>query len=360
MSSFKTQKAKNEEYNKQRRRIKQLINRAQKRGYVFPDNIIPSRPPKIYQKDINKLKSLTPEKIYSKAKYTDPLTNEVVPGSVGRRRESIFAARKGAYTKKYRKQQKEQAIKDRIEAENRQKELDDFLNRSAAPQTIYDDFIKKDSLSIDDYLELKRYKEDAEQKAAQLYEEKVKEDEQERVQEVEKQYNDLIKQNLQDPNEERRRLWELWEEEKRQEYERRAKKREAQYQSKPVNITTSVLNWVREEINRWTPEPNWSKHLTQTKINEMNVLERILNSQIEKDGEAAVAERLEANAELVKSMVYEVMFSSGGTRKDYDSARDRVNFNLVGFATLLKGEPLTADEARDYTDIMDYLDLDEL
>ena len=347
LSSFKTQKAKNEEYSKHRKRIKQLINRAQKRGYVFPENIIPPRPSKIYQKDINKLKSLTPEKLYSKAKYTDPLTNEIVSGNVGRKRESIFAARKGAYTKKYRKQQQEQAIKDRIEAEKRQKELDDFLNRSAAPQTIYDDFIKKDSLSIDDYLELKRYKEQAEQKSEELKEQLS-------------ELNDLIKQNLLDPDEERRRLWELWEEEKRQEYERRAKKREAQYQSKPVNITTSVLNWVREEINRWTPDPNWSKHLTQTKINEMNVLERILNSQIEKDGEAAVAQRLEANAELVKSMVYEVMFSSGGTRKDYDSARDRVNCNLVGFASLLKGEPLTADEARDYTDIMDYLDLDEL
>ena len=359
MSSIKSQKAKNEEYNKQRKRIKQLISRAKKRGYTFPENIIPPKPTKIYQKDINKLKSLTPEKIYAKAKYTDPRTNEIVKGDVGRKREKLFASRKSAYTRKYRNHQKEE-VKERIKEEKAKKELDDFLNRSSSPQTLYDDFIKKDSMSIDDYLELKRFKEEAEQKASQLHEEKVKEEEQERIQEIENQYNEQIKQNLRDPDEERRRLWELWEEEKRQEYERRVRKRESQYQSKPVNVTTSILNWVREEINRWTPETNWSKSLTQTKINEMNVLERILNSQIEKDGEAAVAERLEANAEQVKTMVYEVMFSSGGTRKDYDNARDRVNFNLVAFATLLKGESLTVDEAREYTDIMDYLDLDEL
>ena len=59
------------QYSKQRRRVLQFINRAKKKGYSFPEDIIPKIVKNPTRADVKDLSKLTPEKLYSQSKYGD-------------------------------------------------------------------------------------------------------------------------------------------------------------------------------------------------------------------------------------------------------------------------------------------------
>lgn len=88
------------EYRKERSRIQRFIKRAEKRGYVFEDNIIPDIPKNITAGSIRRLQKLTPKELYSRAHKLDYETGEVVPAQVGRDIERSQAAKKAAQTRK--------------------------------------------------------------------------------------------------------------------------------------------------------------------------------------------------------------------------------------------------------------------
>ena len=83
------------EYIKQERRIKSFVRRATKRGFIFPENIIPERPKRITQKAVERLREMTAPSLYKEAQYVEPSTGEVVSGYQGRKSERRRAARKG-------------------------------------------------------------------------------------------------------------------------------------------------------------------------------------------------------------------------------------------------------------------------
>lgn len=83
------------EYSKQIRRIKSFVRRATKRGFIFPENLIPQRPEKIRRKDVEKLKEMTAPSMYKEAQYVEPTTGEVVSGYQGRKSERRKAYYKG-------------------------------------------------------------------------------------------------------------------------------------------------------------------------------------------------------------------------------------------------------------------------
>lgn len=59
-----------EQYRRERRRINQLIRRAEKRGFIIPKSAKPGKPLKRpTEKSIERLKAITPEAIYERAKY---------------------------------------------------------------------------------------------------------------------------------------------------------------------------------------------------------------------------------------------------------------------------------------------------
>lgn len=96
-------------YNKERRRIKQFIKRAEKRGYIFPKNALPKIPKTIKRESLNRLKNITPKQLYKKAKYKSPLSdNKIVSGEEGRRLERKESARKAQQTRKRNKEKKNQ------------------------------------------------------------------------------------------------------------------------------------------------------------------------------------------------------------------------------------------------------------
>ena len=73
-----------QEYNKQLKRVKSFIHRAEKKGFVFSENVIPSRPKRITQASVRKLEKLTPNKLYQKAEYVSEATyGEVISGKKG-------------------------------------------------------------------------------------------------------------------------------------------------------------------------------------------------------------------------------------------------------------------------------------
>lgn len=84
------------EYNRNVKRIKQFIRRAEKRGYKFPEIKLPKG---------GKIRELTPEKLYKKAAYGGEQTfGEVISGEKGRKLERSSSAKKAAQTRKENKE----------------------------------------------------------------------------------------------------------------------------------------------------------------------------------------------------------------------------------------------------------------
>lgn len=96
-----------EAYYKQLKRIKQFVYRAEKRGYIFSENVIPKKPQKIKPASVRKLARITPEKLYKKAAYVSELTyGEIVKAKKGRELEKKKAQEKRKETIRRKKEEK--------------------------------------------------------------------------------------------------------------------------------------------------------------------------------------------------------------------------------------------------------------
>lgn len=87
-----------QQWKKEVNRVKQFIKRAEKRGFTFED-VIPETPKRITKKQLNLIKSLTPNVLYTHASYTDPQTGQSMTGTEGRRLERSRASQKAVKTK---------------------------------------------------------------------------------------------------------------------------------------------------------------------------------------------------------------------------------------------------------------------
>lgn len=88
------------DYKKQVKRLKQAVRRAEKRGYIVPENVIPKQPKRITKKSVERLKKITTDEIYSKSEKLDFETGELIPGKLARKQERSEAAKKAAKTRK--------------------------------------------------------------------------------------------------------------------------------------------------------------------------------------------------------------------------------------------------------------------
>lgn len=104
------------EYKKQVKRLKQEVRRAEKRGYLAPENILPKQPKKVTTKSVERLKKITPKEIYEKSEKLDFETGELIPGEVARK--------KAAKTRKAKKEKRYNA--DRGESEDYEYNYNDF------------------------------------------------------------------------------------------------------------------------------------------------------------------------------------------------------------------------------------------
>ena len=94
------------EYNKQVRRIKNFIKRAEKRGYEFNEDILPKTPKRITKQAIKRLENLKPKQLYEKAEFLDTSTGEMLKGSKGRKLERQRASEKAKQTRQRNKSKK--------------------------------------------------------------------------------------------------------------------------------------------------------------------------------------------------------------------------------------------------------------
>ena len=92
---------------KQEKRIKSFLRRATKRGYMFPENVMPKRPDVINKAYVDKLKELTPPSMYKEAHWVDPTTGEYVGAYEGRKTERRRAYQKGVERRRYRQRRQD-------------------------------------------------------------------------------------------------------------------------------------------------------------------------------------------------------------------------------------------------------------
>lgn len=126
-------------YSKQLKRIKQFIRRAEKRGFIFEEDVIPQRPKKVTNASVRKLKKLTSEKLYKKSLYVEESTGEIEEGQKRRKEERKQSARKAVKTRKERQQQRRnwtfkdaEKYKDQLPSEGKEvfkNIIDNFVSR---------------------------------------------------------------------------------------------------------------------------------------------------------------------------------------------------------------------------------------
>lgn len=99
------QQAINKAYAKERNRVRSFVRRAEKRGYSFPESILPSIPKRKTEASIRKLKKITKEVLYSKAYYGGEATSgEIVSGKEGLKLERQLRAKRATETRKENKE----------------------------------------------------------------------------------------------------------------------------------------------------------------------------------------------------------------------------------------------------------------
>lgn len=87
------------EYAKQRSRLKQTIAKAEKRGYIFDDKVLPKQPKNITRKSVERLQKIKPKDLYEKALFVDQSTGEIVAGREGKAILQREATRKAQETR---------------------------------------------------------------------------------------------------------------------------------------------------------------------------------------------------------------------------------------------------------------------
>lgn len=89
-------------YQKEYKRVKNLVRSFEKRGYVVPESVKSIKPmseTKVTTRSLNRLKNITPESLYRKSRYITPEGKET-SGVRGRDLEREAVARKAVETRK--------------------------------------------------------------------------------------------------------------------------------------------------------------------------------------------------------------------------------------------------------------------
>lgn len=95
-------------YRKERQRIQRQIRRMERRAYDVPE-LLPEIPKRITKASVNRLKKITTEYLYSKSRYIDVETGEILTGKEGRKQERKESAQRAAQTRRERKESEQRA-----------------------------------------------------------------------------------------------------------------------------------------------------------------------------------------------------------------------------------------------------------
>ncbi len=90
-------------YQKERRRLLQAVRRAEKQGYIFPEDIVPELPKRVTKKQLEKIQKIKPKQLYKKAEFVYQETGEVVPAEQRKQEVKQEAIKKAKETRKRKK-----------------------------------------------------------------------------------------------------------------------------------------------------------------------------------------------------------------------------------------------------------------
>ena len=90
-------------YQKERRRILQAVRRAEKQGYIFPEDIVPKLPKRVTKKQLEKIQKTKPKQLYKKAKFVYQETGEVVSAEQRKQEVKQESIKKAKETRKRNK-----------------------------------------------------------------------------------------------------------------------------------------------------------------------------------------------------------------------------------------------------------------
>lgn len=79
MAKRKKQTENQKAYQKERRRLLQAVRRAEKQGYIFPEDVVPELPKRVTKKQLEKIQKIKPKDLYKKAEFVYQETGEIVP-----------------------------------------------------------------------------------------------------------------------------------------------------------------------------------------------------------------------------------------------------------------------------------------
>lgn len=90
-------------YQKERRRLLQAVRRAEKQGYIFPEDIVPELPKRVTKKQLEKIQKTKPKQLYKKAEFVYKETGEIVPAEQRKQEVKQEAIKKAKETRKRKK-----------------------------------------------------------------------------------------------------------------------------------------------------------------------------------------------------------------------------------------------------------------
>lgn len=87
-------------YQKERRRLLQAVRRAEKQGYIFPEDIVPKLPKRLTKEQLEKIQKTKPKQLYKKAKFVYQETGEVISAEQRKQDVKQEAIKKAKETRK--------------------------------------------------------------------------------------------------------------------------------------------------------------------------------------------------------------------------------------------------------------------
>ena len=270
-------KTKNQlDYEIELKKLKLRIKRAEKVGYLFPENIIPEKPTRVYKKDIQQLSKLKGDTLRAKADFfVDKRTGETFTGSEGVKIQKYRASLKAKETK-----HKKQVLSD------------------------------YDSLS--------------EEQKTQLF------NRMKRERELEREYDRTVPEP--EPIDQR----------------------EDGFTPSEVD---NVLANIEEQLNRWSPSPNWTPTLAGVKENDKNIVQSMYEGALSEYGREGLTQILQGKASQINSLLGEILYASGDKEGNCKDGNTRVNFDINLFASLLNDKPLSIHHSDRLTELAESMEL---
>ncbi len=103
MAKRKKQTENQKAYQKERRRLLQAVRRAEKQGYIFPEDVVPKLPKRVTKKRLEKIQKIKPKQLYKKAVFIYQETGEIVHAEQRKQEVKQEAIKKAKETRKRKK-----------------------------------------------------------------------------------------------------------------------------------------------------------------------------------------------------------------------------------------------------------------